>query len=285
MSKFYTIFFSFCVLITGCVSPDDIRILDSRMLLLERQNSELQIENAKLKEKINDIEVNLKTVAGKGMMGVKTNYAELKANFEIVQDQISKLQGESEEIKYIFENRLTGMNRSVISNTGRLVRLEQFVGFEPSDKIDKVNKGNKSDTTSKSNTPLTKKSNNGQGLSEEQLYWSGKKAFDAGEYEKAREIFRKYLKLYPKSQNADNAQFWSGEIYYREKWYEKAILEYQKVIEKYANGNKVASALLKQGLAFDSLGEKGNSRLILKKLIKMYPKSNEAKIAKNKLKK
>ncbi len=92
------------------------------------------------------------------------------------------------------------------------------------------------------------------------------------------------LKLYPKSPQADNAQFWLGETYYREKWYEKAILEYQKVIEKYPKGNKVPASLLKQGLAFHSLGDKANTRLILTELIKKYPKSNEAKIAKQKLK-
>jgi TolA-binding protein len=58
------------------------------------------------------------------------------------------------------------------------------------------------------------------------------------------------LKRFPKSDNADNAQFWIGEIYYRQKWYETAILEYQKVIENYPKGNKVQASLLKQGFAF-----------------------------------
>jgi len=83
---------------------------------------------------------------------------------------------------------------------------------------------------------------------------------------------------------ADNAQFWIGEIYYNQKWYEKAILEYQKVIENYPNGNKVQSALLKQGFSFFNLGDKANARLIFTELIKKYPKSNEAEIAKKKLK-
>ena len=55
-------------------------------------------------------------------------------------------------------------------------------------------------------------------------------------------------------------------------------------LEKYPKGNKVPAALLKQGLAFDNIGDKANSRLILEDLIKKYPKSNEAKIAREKLK-
>ena len=111
-----------------------------------------------------------------------------------------------------------------------------------------------------------------------------KAKFDQGKADIAREGFLQLLKKYPKSQNADNAQFWIGEIYFREKWYEKAILEYQKVIEKYPKGNKVRAALLKQGIAFYNLGEKANARLILQELISKYPDSNESKIAKRKIK-
>jgi len=121
-------------------------------------------------------------------------------------------------------------------------------------------------------------------VSEEEIYRSAKQAFDQGDSEAARRGFQEFIKRYPKSKNADNAQFWIGEIYYREKWYEKAILEYQNVIEKYPQGNKVPAALLKQGLAFSSIGDKANAKLILEELNRKYPKSNEAKVAAETLK-
>jgi tol-pal system protein YbgF len=119
--------------------------------------------------------------------------------------------------------------------------------------------------------------------SEAELYDAAKKALDKGENETARDLFTKYLKKAPKSGDADNAQFWLGETFYRDKWYEKAIMEYQKVIENYPNGNKVPAALLKQGLSFFNLNEKSNARLLLQEVVNKYPKSNEAKIAKDKL--
>ena len=73
----------------------------------------------------------------------------------------------------------------------------------------------------------------GETLSEAELYKTGKQAFDEGRYDVAREKFKELLSKYPKSENADNAQFWVGEIYYREKYYAEAIMEYQKVIENY----------------------------------------------------
>ena len=42
--------------------------------------------------------------------------------------------------------------------------------------------------------------------------------------------------------------------------------------------------MLKQGYAFIELNDKANARLILKEVVKKYPKSNEAKIAAEKLK-
>jgi tol-pal system protein YbgF len=112
-----------------------------------------------------------------------------------------------------------------------------------------------------------------------------KKLLDKGDVKAARKGFRNLIKKFPRSKNADNAQFWIGESYYREKWYQKAILEYQKVIENYPRGNKVAGAYLKQGLSFAALGENANSRLILNELIKKFPNSGEAVIGQKKLKK
>jgi tol-pal system protein YbgF len=116
------------------------------------------------------------------------------------------------------------------------------------------------------------------------IYKPAKGAFDAGKNEEARRGFAKLIEKFPKSQHADNAQFWIGETYYQEKWFEKAILEYQKVIENYPKGNKVPAALLKQGLAFQKIGDTANARLILKELIKKYPQTSEGSIAKQKLK-
>jgi tol-pal system protein YbgF len=120
-------------------------------------------------------------------------------------------------------------------------------------------------------------------LPEDKLYEFAKKSFDQKNYETARDAFEKFLETYPDSDKADNARFWIGEIYFREEWYEKAILEYQKVIDNYPEGNKVAAAYLKQGISFQELGENGNAKLVLKELIRRFPESNEANIARQKL--
>ena len=56
------------------------------------------------------------------------------------------------------------------------------------------------------------------------------------------------------------------------------------MIEKYPKGNKAPAALLKQGLAFSNIGDTANAKLILQELSRKYPKSNEARVAAEKLK-
>jgi len=115
------------------------------------------------------------------------------------------------------------------------------------------------------------------------LYKDAYDTLQRGDLDGARRKFEAFLKQFPTSELSDNAQFWIGETYFLKKDYEKAILEYEKVIAKYPEGDKVSSAMLKQGLAFLELGDKTNGRSLLKRVMDRYPQSEQADIAKKKL--
>jgi TolA-binding protein len=55
------------------------------------------------------------------------------------------------------------------------------------------------------------------------------------------------------------------------------------VVQNYPEGNKVPNALLKQALSFLKLEDKSSSKLLLQRVIKEYPNTNAAKIARAKL--
>jgi tol-pal system protein YbgF len=197
--------------------------------------------------------------------------------------EIQSLRGKVEETEHSISQQESSSQKTGGEQISRLDRVES-VSQKNEDRLYRIEQYLNLESTSKPPPKPAAASKTPQSQTEEALYRSAKQAFDNADYEGAREQFEAFLKKYPKSQIADNAQFWIGETYYREKWYEKAILEYQKVIENYPKGNKVQASLLKQGLAFFNLGDKSNSRLILKELVKKYPNSNEAKIARQKLK-
>lgn len=269
---------------SGCAMQRDVLTLDDRLAQAEQRYSEAEQKNKTLEAKLEEYR-NARELSD---MELRSKTAGQNATIEELQEEIRMLNGKLEETDYLLKQKinaftelsekrqikLEGIDKTTSSNKDRIERLEQYLNLESTGPIPK-------------RTPVSNETTGKQAkhkLSENDVYRAAKQAYDKGDFNTAREGFQKLLKEFPKSENADNAQFWIGEIYYREKWYEKAILEYQKVIEKYPKGNKVTASLLKQGFAFFNLGDKSNARLILSELIKKYPKSNEAKIAERKLK-
>jgi tol-pal system protein YbgF len=104
-----------------------------------------------------------------------------------------------------------------------------------------------------------------------------------GEFAQGRDLLDDFLRNNPQHPMAVNAMYWIGEAYYGEKKFENAILQFQDVIQKYGEHPKVAAALLKQGLAFHALGDLGNARTILQRVIDTFPLSEEAKKARERL--
>jgi len=276
-------------MLTGCVPYQEGGLtLNERVAILEERLAESEAIRKTLRTRMDKISVSL----SEENQERKNKIAEFNAQQNKIKDDIQILRGRIDETEFFLKRKMEFFKKSdkkyqqliekiydlTNANKEHIVRLEQYLNFETADdylkpKTSVVKPPSKEDKQEKK-----------QELSEEDLYKLAKQDFDNGRFETARENFQKFIKRYPGSANADNAQFWVGEIYYREKWYEKAILEYQKVIEQFPKGNKVKASLLKQGFSFYNLKDKPNARLILKELISKYPKSNEAAIARKKLK-
>jgi tol-pal system protein YbgF len=107
-------------------------------------------------------------------------------------------------------------------------------------------------------------------------------ALNGQQYDKAIQQFRTFQRKNPASELADDAQYWIGESYFTRRDYNRAILEYNDVL-KYRKGDKVPAALLRQSQAFVEIGDKTDARLILQKLINDHPNSQQAKDARERL--
>ena len=259
----------------GCVTQDEFIALDNRLTQIELRDAEARKNTAKLESQVK--------TSSSGEKTLRQQSASLRVAIDQLNDDLRKLNGQFEEIEFASKKQRAdvealvaevGSQLAVLTelsnrNNERLARVERYLNLE---------KAEQPGSKIKAAGPVKKE------LTEDEIYNRAKQAFDQGNSEAARKGFEDLIKRFPKSDNADNAQFWIGEIYYREKWYEKAILEYQKVIENYPKGNKLPASLLKQGFAFLKLGDKANSRLILQELVRKYPKTNEAKIAAEKIK-
>jgi tol-pal system protein YbgF len=204
---------------------------------------------------------------------VKSQSAVSYSDVQQVRDEVSRLKGSIEEISH--NNSQTfgrlGMEDSLLVHKVdelelRLQKLEQYIA--PSAKSETL-----SSAVPSSPKPATDAASLNEGL--EKL----NKNDNAG----ARESFTLLLQSSPTSSLVDKAQFYLAESYFSEKWYEKAILEYQIVISKYTKSSKRPAAFYKQALSFELIGDAVNAKARFSDLVKAYPSSSQAALARKKL--
>ncbi len=115
------------------------------------------------------------------------------------------------------------------------------------------------------------------------LYSNGLRDLTGGKYDLARQEFQDYLKYYPETDLASNAQFYLGEIYYSQKQYKDALDSYDRVIQNYPKSFKLAPAHLKRGYALLELGQKANAIREFREVIRRYPGTEEERRSRAKL--
>ncbi|MGH9384872.1 MAG: tetratricopeptide repeat protein [Vicinamibacterales bacterium] len=118
------------------------------------------------------------------------------------------------------------------------------------------------------------------GVSPQRLFDTAWADFTAGQWTLCIEGFNTYLKSFPRSDAADDAQFYIGECQLADNKFSAAMDSYSRVISTYPRGDKVPDAYYKRGLAFDRLGQPDRAKESWDTLIKTFPDSELAPLAK-----
>jgi tol-pal system protein YbgF len=116
------------------------------------------------------------------------------------------------------------------------------------------------------------------------LFQRARDDYQQGNYEVAIILFKQYLRQYPRSAQAGDAQYWIGESLYAQKEFNAAIVAFDEVIQEHPRNDRVASSTLKVGLSFANLGDQPNARFFLQQVQENFPNSAEAQLATEKLK-
>ncbi len=252
-------------LISACATSSDLK------------NVRVEL-NQQMEDKIAALDIRMKMMQEEQKQAIESmrkGQANTSADMSELREQIQQLRGHVESMqKGSFSDPKGDItyNKRLDQLLEKINFIENFLEISKKDSYSDMNgSGSSKDTSDKQ--------------SKESLYAAAYQTFKNGHYAKSREAFQSFLATYPTGEYSDNAQFWIGECYFYEKQYEKAILEYDNVTKKFPSSNKVPHALLKQGLSFLSLGDKASARLLLQQIIKDYPNTNQAKIARAKLQK
>jgi tol-pal system protein YbgF len=258
--------------LNGCATTDDLKALRSE--LNWRMEDKVAVIDNNLASLKKELEKNSEVLAQirKGSANTGADVSELRDSLQQLRGQIEALRKDvarstkkEEDYKEKFDNLILKIN--FIENFLEIGRKDSLV--EPGDRGKAAGSAAAKDPARRQDKQV--------------LYSTAYQIFKEGNYDKARTEFVNFLALYPESEYSDNAQFWIGECYFFEKNYEKAILEYEKVAKNFPGGNKVPYALLKQGLSFLKLNDKISAKLLLQQVIKDFPNTNQARIARSKL--
>ncbi len=274
------------VLVVGCASVRDARILDREIDILHSRINALQKENKSLESKMSALSAEnqkLRTDLLFRVENVQSEVRTLSTGLEEYKDYLHKPSKEIGRVKEDVDGRLRvleeGRKALEEKNKAQEERIrgmeDRLKGMEPKVRQAEPEKPG----PAKEVPPEGKGAPAGMG----NMYKVAYETFQKGDVEGARKKFEAFLKQYPNTELSGHAQFWIGETYYQKKDFEKAILEYEKAITKYPEGSKVPAALFKQGLAFLELGDKANARNLFKRVIERYPRSEQADMAKKQL--
>jgi tol-pal system protein YbgF len=107
--------------------------------------------------------------------------------------------------------------------------------------------------------------------------------YTAGSYDLAIEGFTSYVRSFPKSEFADNAQYYIGESYYQRGRWPEAVDAFTRLISTYPRSDVVGNAYYKRGQSYERMNQPEQSRADYEFLIKTAADTDPGRLAKQRL--
>jgi tol-pal system protein YbgF len=122
------------------------------------------------------------------------------------------------------------------------------------------------------------------GMQAETSYTNAYRDYLANNYTLAMQEFKDYVRYFPQTQLAPNAQYYVGDIYFRNKDYDNAITAFDAVLEHFSENPKTADAHWMKGRSLMAQNKRDAAAKEFKEIIAKYPDSDAAAKAKTLLK-
>lgn len=116
-----------------------------------------------------------------------------------------------------------------------------------------------------------------------ELYSQAYADYARGNYDLAMQGFSEYLRAYPGTDFADNAQYWIGECLQAQGKYEDAVTAFNALLRDFTDSDKIPDARYKKGVALEALGRKSQAVLEYRFVVERFPNSPAARLAREKL--
>ncbi|QKF51669.1 Cell division coordinator CpoB [Pseudomonas graminis] len=196
-----------------------------------------------------------------------------------MQDEISRLRGMVE----VQQNDIQQMKQEALD---RYKDLDSRIGAGGASAPSAANNSASDGGSNAGGAPASSTAQAPQASSEpgdpakEKLYYDA--AFDlikAKDFDKASQAFAAFLRKYPNSQYAGNAQYWLGEVNLAKGDLQGAGQAFAKVSQLYPKHAKVPDSLYKLADVERRLGHTDKVKGILQQVVAQYPASSAAQLA------
>ncbi|ABN61257.1 MULTISPECIES: tol-pal system protein YbgF [Shewanella] len=102
-------------------------------------------------------------------------------------------------------------------------------------------------------------------------------------YDDAIPAFRAFIKQYPDSVYAANANYWLGQLLFNKSEFAEAKQAFKTVVDRFSDSNKRGDSLVKLGMIAEKTGDKAGATQYYQQVVKDYANSAAARIAQQQL--
>jgi tol-pal system protein YbgF len=102
-------------------------------------------------------------------------------------------------------------------------------------------------------------------------------------YDDAIPAFRAFIKQYPDSVYAANANYWLGQLLFNKSEFAEAKQAFNTVVTRFSDSNKRGDSLVKLGMIAEKTGDKTGATQYYQQVVKDYANSAAARIAQQQL--
>ncbi len=200
--------------------------------------------------------------------------SELFYMIQQLQGEVRRLQGEVEEQRHLI-NRLQQQGRDrYIDLDQRILDLSEQVASQPAPEA-----GTPAGPTGSGPVPVAKEYR--QPTAEERKAYEQIQDLirNQKKYDDAIGRIYEFIDEYPEGDLTVNAYYWLGEVYLVKPQLEQAKQAFTIVATRFSDHRKAPDAVYKLGVTHDRLGEKEEARRSMQRVIKEYPSSSAADLA------
>jgi len=204
--------------------------------------------------------------------------------------QLQQMQGEIAQLRGMLEEQQNQIQRLQQEGLERYQDLDQRLMNAGSGASNTQNSPAAGGSTaggasaSQGSQPQSGATNQAADPEKEKLYYDA--AFDlikAKDFDKASQAFSAFLRKYPESRYAGNAQYWLGEVNLAQGDLQGAGQAFARVSQAYPQHAKVPDSLYKLADVELRLGNQEKAQQMLRQVIAQYPDSSAAQLAQRQL--